>query len=168
MDGERVMSPIKAYLDTCIVSGLAKGDLKAQDTSALLTLLESHKAGRVALVTARLAHDEISKIPDSYRSRHSMIYNLLADVPMAETTIRTPPFKPTSLPYGVEKAPLLEKLEAILPDKADAEHVYQAARSGVSYLITVDHKTMLSRAGAVQNFCGVRLVSPVVFRNLIK
>jgi hypothetical protein len=66
-------------------------------------------------------------------ARDTVIYSLLADVPLVDPTVRTPPFKPTSYPYGLEPAPLLEKLEAILPDKADAEHVYQAVRNGTPY-----------------------------------
>jgi predicted nucleic acid-binding protein len=160
------MNPRKVYLDTCIVSGLAKEDLSVDDTSALLAILEAHKAGRLALVTSRLAHDEIAKIPEQHRARHTVIYSLLADVPMAETRVRTPPFKPTSFPHGVEQAPLLEKLEAIL-DKADAEHVYQAARNGVTYVITVDRKTMLARADAVQQLRGIRLVGPIEFQKSV-
>jgi hypothetical protein len=128
-----VANLLKAYLDSCVVSGLAKDELSAEDTSALVMILEAHKAGRIALVSSKLVQDEIAKIPAAYRLRHTVIYSLLADVPLVDPTVRTPPFKPTSYPYGLEPAPLLEKLEAILPDKADAEHVYQAVRNGTPY-----------------------------------
>lgn len=55
--------------------------------------------------------------------------------------------------------PSLERLEAVL-DAADAEHVYQAARNEVAYLITVDRRTMLSHADKALHLSGVRLVSP--------
>jgi hypothetical protein len=157
----------KPYLDTCVVSGLAKNELPTDVTSALLAILEVHKAGRIALVTSKLVHDEISKIPTAHCLLHTVIYSLLADVPLVDMTVRSPPFKPTSFPFGVESAPLLEKLEVFLPDKKDAEHVYQAVRNGASFVITVDRKTMLKHAEAVWKLCGVRLVSPVEFQSIV-
>jgi hypothetical protein len=78
-----------------------------QPMTHLLAILEAHKAGLVALVASKLVHDEISKLPEKYRLRHTVIYSLLANVPSADTTVRTPPFTPQSFPYGTEKAPLL-------------------------------------------------------------
>lgn len=132
----------------------------------MLEILEKRKKGEVELMTSELLRDEIAKIPDEYRRLHSVVYLLLADVPIMPTTIRTPPFKPNSFPYGNEKAPLLERLESLL-DVADAGHVYQALRNGIDYVITVDRKTMLSRAEAVQRESGARLVSPIEFLRVL-
>lgn len=70
------MCGIRAYLDTCIVSGLAKGDLTAENEAALLQILQARKNGSVELFTSEVARDEISKIPIEYRTIHSIIYAL--------------------------------------------------------------------------------------------
>jgi hypothetical protein len=78
------MEPLVAYLDTCIVSGLAKGDLAQADTEALLEVLQRHKHGAVSLVTSRVTKEEIDCIPKKYRLPHEVIYNLLADLPVVK------------------------------------------------------------------------------------
>ena len=88
------MCPARAYLDTCIVSGLAKGDLTSDNVAALLCILEARKAGLVELFTSEVVREEISKIPLEHRTRHSFIYGLLADVPSASTHFQIPPFRP--------------------------------------------------------------------------
>ena len=79
------MAPPKAYLETCIVSGLAKGDLAAAELLALLRILQAGKAGRVELITSDVVNAEIDRIPAHYRTPHAAIYNLLTDVPTAPT-----------------------------------------------------------------------------------
>jgi hypothetical protein len=74
---------MRAYLDTCIVSGLAKGDLGPDEAAALLRILEARKLGRVELVTSNIANGKISRIPEAHRTLHAVIYNLLADVKAA-------------------------------------------------------------------------------------
>lgn len=59
--------------------------------------------------------------------------------------------------------PLLVALQKLLPDAVDAAHIFQAAKNGVGYLITVDQRTMLKHADAVSQLCGVRLANPVQF-----
>lgn len=163
----RRMSRPRAYVDTCIVSGLAKGELSTTDVDALRHILEAHKTGRIELIASPLVRKEIEKIPAEYRSAHSVIYNLLADVPLAKTQQRTPPFRPIDFPFGLRKAPLLEKLEALLPDETDAEHVFHAVNSGVRYLLTVDRRTMVARSDAVSRLCGVQLLDPCAFRERV-
>jgi hypothetical protein len=67
-----VANLLKAYLDSCVVSGLAKDELSAEDTSALVMILEAHKAGRIALVSSKLVQDEIAKIPPGCPKRHPL------------------------------------------------------------------------------------------------
>lgn len=155
------MCAARAYLDTCIVSGLAKGDLSTADEGALLRILEARKTGSVELFTSDVAREEISRIPIQYRTRHSIIYSLLADVPLARTHYRIPPFRPA--PMFIRQDPLLMDLERLLPDSADALHVFHAAKAGLPYLITVDRRTLLNHASAVLQLSSVHLVTPVEF-----
>ena len=159
------MSTTRAYLDTCIVSGLAKGDLGSETQAALLRILEARKVGRVELVTSEVTRSELAAIPEVHRGSHSAIYYLLADVPLAPAEYRIPPFKPA--PMFRRRDKLLLALEALLPDAADASHAFQAARSMASYLITTDRRTMLKHADAVEALCNLKLVNPSQFENSV-
>ena len=77
------MELLTAYLDTCIVSGLAKEDLAQPDLEALLKGLQKHKNEALSLVTPRVTKEEIDHIPKEYRLKHEVIYNLLSDLPVA-------------------------------------------------------------------------------------
>jgi hypothetical protein len=158
---------VKAYLDTCIVSGLAKNDLSADDSAALLRILQAHKLGTLELVASDLVRGEISKIPENYRPPHSVIYNLLKDVPLVPSHQRTPPFRPTDFPFGVRPDPLLMRLVEILPDADDAAHIYQAAKNDVRYVITADKRTMVRHSVAVTNLSGVTILTPVEFERVV-
>jgi len=79
------VSSLNAYLDTCIVSGIIKKDLKPEQQEAILKLLEYRKNGIVSMVTSKIAKDEIEKIPEKYRYEHQMTYLLIADVPVCRT-----------------------------------------------------------------------------------
>ena len=155
------MCAVRAYLDTCIVSGLAKGDLAAAEESALLRILQARKSGSVDLLTSEIALTEISRIPTEHRSRHSIIYGLLADVPLARTYYRIPPFRPA--PMFRRQDPLLKSLESLLPDAVDAQHVFQAAKADLKYFLTVDRQTLLRHAAAVHTLCQVKVVTPLEF-----
>ena len=55
------MAIVRVYLETCIVSGLARVDLQPADASALIRVLEARKAGRVELVTSQVAKAELNR-----------------------------------------------------------------------------------------------------------
>jgi hypothetical protein len=59
-----------AYLDTCIVSGLVKGDLQPAQETALLRILEARKRGDLQLVTSETTKTEIDQIPEQHRRLH--------------------------------------------------------------------------------------------------
>jgi len=155
------MCSARAYLDTCIVSGLAKGDLKPDSVDALRAILADWNAGKVELFTSDVVRQEILKIPPEHRARHSDIYGWFSEVPLASTHFRIPPFRP--LPMFRRKDRLLASLERLLPDAPDAQHVFQTSKAGLPYLITVDRRTLLNHAASVLKLCSVRLVTPVGF-----
>lgn len=161
------MTASRAYLDTCIVSGLAKDDLVPADASALLRILEARKAGRVELVTSDVANAEIKRIPEAYRTRHAVIYNLLADVPTVATHRTDSGLTLMGVGGGRREDRLFTELKSLLPDVGDAEHVFQAAKNNVAFLITVDRRSFLSHSAAVARLCGVQLITPIAFEEAV-
>ena len=61
---------------------------------------------------------------------------------------------------GQRTDPLFKSLKAILPDEDDARHVFQAAKNGVQYFLTVDERTILRHRQAVEQCCELKAVDP--------
>lgn len=156
-----------AYLDTCIVSGLAREDLNASETAALLRILQARKRGEVAIVTSEVARNEIAQVPDPHRARHEMIYNLLNDVPAAATHRTEAGLLLMGVGGGRREDPLFTALKAALPDAVDAEHVFQAAKNNVHFFITADRRTMVRHATPVEQLCGVKILTPIEFEQAV-
>lgn len=153
----------RAYLDTCIVSGLAKSDLKDVDRSALLRILQDAKAGKLDLVTSEVTATELERIPDEYKNLHEVIYNLLLNVPSVRTHRSDSGLTMMGVGGGSREDPLFGQLKQMLPDLGDAEHTFQAAMSKVEYLITVDGRSFLRFADEVSRLCEVRIITPPTF-----
>ena len=152
------MAKVKAYLDTCVVSGLAKAYIGTADIAALQRILEAREVGALDLVTSELTQQELNHIPAKYRLPHSTIYSLLTHVPLAPEHRLLPPFTPAPM-FRREDA-LLTSLSAILPDAKDAAHAFQAVKNSADFLITVDYRTFRSHAAEVERLCGLRIVGP--------
>jgi len=58
----------KGYLDTCIVSGLVKNDLGAEQESALRRILEARDRGVIEIVTSEVTKAEIDRIHPQHRA----------------------------------------------------------------------------------------------------
>ena len=58
---------------------------------------------------------------------------------------------------------LFISLRSLLPDVEDAMHVFQAAKNGVGFLITADHRTLVRFSADIERLCGVIVRSPVAF-----
>jgi hypothetical protein len=56
-----------AYLDTCLLSALVKGDIPQSELNALKDLLVRFKRGEVSLFCSSAVEDELKKIPEAYR-----------------------------------------------------------------------------------------------------
>ena len=152
--------PPTAYLDTCIVSGLAKEDLSDEELDALLRILEEYKGNNVHLVTSDLTKRELDKIPARYRRKHSAIYSLLCDVPIVRLFRRDPRLDLLGVGDGVRVHTIFARLNTELPDETDAQHIYQAARNEAGYFLTTDRRTVLSKKEQIEDICGVKAVSP--------
>jgi hypothetical protein len=156
----------RAYLDTCIVSGLAKADLAPVEQDAVMYLLQAHKQGELKLVTSEVTAREISQIPEEFRRAHSVVYSLLSDVPTVLLGSTTS-LSLMGTPGPGREDPMFENLKCLLPDPQDAEHVFQAAQNGVQYFVTVDRSTMLKHAAKVESACKVKLVAPSTLKGLV-
>jgi hypothetical protein len=157
------VAPLTAYLDTCIISGLARWDLPARDLAALQCILAARKCGEVSLVTSNIAKTEIDRVPQAYRAAHGVIYNLLADVPAARFWRTDTGLMLMGVGGGRRQDPLFISLKSLLPDAEDAMHVFQATKNSVGFLITTDCRTLIRFSGDIERLCGIIVLSPVAF-----
>jgi hypothetical protein len=151
---------LSAYLDTCLVSGLAKEDLRADEAQALLEVLKLQRSGRIQVVTSDVTAKEIERIPREHRIRHEVIYNLLAALPMASRHSTNSGLMLMGVGGGSREHPIAAALKRILPDEPDVDHLYQASRNNVQYFVTVDDRTIRRYAKEVKAACGVEVVFP--------
>jgi hypothetical protein len=155
----------KAYLDTCIISGMAKQDIAAAEQTALLTILQRQKSGEVALVTSDMARREIDAIPEQHRLKHQFIYNLIVEVPIAKAFRIDTGLMLMGVGGGRRLVKEMAQLTTLLKDEADASHIYQAFKNEVSIFLTVDERTVLSKAREIEGICGVKAMMPSGFVN---
>lgn len=151
---------IKAYLDTCIVSGLAKEDLPSAEQMALLIILRFHKSGDVQLVTSILVKEEIDKIPEEHRMRHEIVYNLLANIPVSQVSWTDSGLTLMGVGGGKKVDSLYLELKALLPDELDAQHIFQAVKSGAKYFVTTDNHTILKYREALITKYNLSVIAP--------
>ena len=151
---------IKAYFDTCIISGLAKDDLDRAQQAALLEVLRIHKSGRVQLVTSELAQEEISRIPEQHRIRHEVIYNLIANIPVTRVKWIDSGLSLLGVGGGSRFDPLYLELRAIFPDELDAQHIFQALKSEADYFVTTDNRTTLRHRKDLESKYILKIVAP--------
>ena len=158
------IDPLSVYLDTCIISGLAKEDLRKEEYMALKEILVLRKTGKVQLVTSPIAKAELEKIPEALRIKHEVIYNLLSDVPIKRFRSITG-LSPIGVPgfgYGRLNRDYL-RLRQLLTDEEDAKHLYQAIRNGIQVFLTTDFRTILRKRAIVEKSFSIKLRSPTEF-----
>jgi hypothetical protein len=153
----------RACVDTCIISGLAKEDLPRLEQEALYEILRLHKAGACFLMPSEVAKEEIERLPPAVRGKHDAIYSLLSNVPTAPTHATDGGFGIVGGHWPQRQDPLLNHLMQILPDRKDAEHLFQAAKSNVSYFITTDQRTILRFSAELKDKIGITAVLPSQF-----
>lgn len=151
-----------AYLDTCLVSALVKRDIEERELNALVEILLRFERAELALVCSDAVEDELAKIPSDDRRPHLQQLRVFERIPRLAPggiTRLSPMGMPAPNPYRA----LWDKLQALLPDNDDAEHVFITWTNRIDYLVTVDSRTMLRHKTAVQALCGVWLVLPTEF-----
>lgn len=150
---------ISIYLDTCIVSGLAKGDIPAADLNAMEWILREHRVRNLRLSTSPVTRMELEKIPARFRIAHSAIYGLLDVVPAQLSFGFWNNEKAIEDPYWW----IYERLSWLLPDEIDVYHVLFAIKAGIHHFVTTDSRTILKHRKILLRDFDVRAMSPRVF-----
>jgi hypothetical protein len=150
----------KAYIDTCVISGLAKEDIAQEEQTALLNILKAQKSGDLKLVTSDLTRRELENIPSEYRQKHEVIYNLVADVPIAKAFRRDSGLMLMGVGGGVRLVKEMAQLTTLLQDENDAAHIYQSYKNEINHFITVDSRTIISQKEKIEKICGVLVMLP--------
>jgi len=153
---------MKAYFDTNIVSGIAKGDIEPEELRAAEQLLALFEDGKINLFTSHVTKNEIGKIPLGYRTKHENVLRTLESLPTADyLALDIMRLNPASL--GVMQHTIFEKLLELLKDKEDAMHIFQSSQNDIVDFVTVDYKTILSKKKDIFNICGVDVACPTEF-----
>ena len=155
--------PRPAYLDTCAVSGLVKGELSSADSQAFVTIADAVRRSDVTLWASTVMKREIDQIPDPFRQKHLDAYNALRIV-RASATTNWIDDRSNSTSYGEPTVhPTFKLLTQIVSDRTDAEHLFQAKMSGAEDFITTDRRTILSKASELRSRLGINACSPAQF-----
>ena len=147
-------------MDTCIVSGLATEDLVPEEQHAVYKILRLHKEQKLRLVTSSVVKEEIDAIPEHARAKHDVIYNLLSGVPGVRFAWTDSGLTLLGVGGGRREDPLYREVKGILPDEPDAQHLFQAIKSGADYFVTTDKRTILRFADTVKSKYDIQLVTP--------
>ena len=162
------------YLDTNVISGLAKGEYSDSVAEALVHITVLSKNGHIDLYTSEITADELELIPDKCRRQHFVIYNLIKNVaqPRARRVRHHYIFgEPWIINWGIipnGSAALQQELEALIPAKKNTEKVQARSRdiahlcrfkqSGLDYFLTEDHSSILCHKDRLLEL-GIRTVS---------
>ena len=149
---------MKAYLDTNIISAIAKRDASPRELVAIEQLRDLFNSGKIKLTRSDVCKAEIDKIPEKFRRDHEKIYKQILDVPVADYLALDLFFMPGSL--GVKQNTIFKRLLEILKDKEDAKHILHAHKNSVFKFITLDRRTILSRKTEIYSICNVEVLLP--------
>jgi predicted nucleic acid-binding protein len=150
-----------AYLDTCLVIGLAKEDLRRVEQAALDELTNMWGDGRLKLVTSDVTHEEILHVPEGVRTRHDATLERLATIPtVAEAIPRVVTNRPGSRIVGPLPHPDMAELRTLLRDDADARHLFQAIQGDVDFFVTDDQRSIVSKAAEIEARHSIKLRLP--------
>ena len=149
----------KAYIDTCIISGIVKSDLKSTDQEAVQHICTLFTEGKLQLCGSTVARDEIDRIPSEYRAPHTAVYNVL-DIVRGSTFEWIEEGTPSSVDRRTDIDPIYIELRNLLPDENDARHLYLAKKNGAAAFITADENTILVHAEKLKNDHGITAMNP--------
>ena len=155
-------------MDTCIVSGLARNDLKEAEFDSLMSLLKKYKDGLIHITTSEVTIAEIKKIPIQFQTQHNIIYNLISNVPTAQKYNTNSGLTLMGCGGGSTKDVLYVALENILPDKEDAEHIFQAIKNNATHFLTTDEKTIIKFKKDIENLAKISIMTPSQLINALE
>src|SRR6266481_6082152 len=112
-------------VDTCVISGLARNDMKPEDAAAFCEMAAMVSDSKLTIWASTVAREEIDKVPVQFRQAHLDQYNALRTIRASNATwVNT---DPGSTGYGtVVQHPDYKRFRSILKDENDARLVFQA------------------------------------------
>ena len=153
---------MKAYLDTDIVSAIAKDDYP-KESAALDLLLASAEAGKVAIVASELTRKEIERYQGQQSKSIQRVYSLLGKVTFVEDHtvlgFHTDPYFGDSSPL-VEDDRISSTLRQMGLERTDAHHLMLAIRANCEVFLTCDEKTILSKRAPIEARFPIKLMKP--------
>jgi len=162
MTSRSVNVTVAAYLDTCVISGCVKNELKASERVAFEAILTAYLNNKIDLLRSAIVEQEIAAIPECYRAPHQTLLLSLLSIPVPPvgglTRVGSGMFAMAN-----PKRLLWRRLSDVLPDENDQRHLFVAACNRVRFFITIDNRTILSRRLKVYEACGVEPVTPAEF-----
>jgi predicted nucleic acid-binding protein len=153
--------PLRLYVDTCVLSAVANGELSPIERAAVQTVNELSHSSAVTLFTSHVALEEISRIPEPYFARHVQQYDALGKV---SSDLTWEEFNPATEVTDLEvEKPVYEELRTLLPDENDAQHLAQAKLGGIDHVLTLDGKTIIRYARELRDRFGILVFRPSEF-----
>ena len=159
--------PRPAYLDTCVISALAKGELSPADSAGFVAISRAVDRSDLTLCASTVAKREIDQIPQAFRQTHLTEYNALRILRGSASTnwIDDRAASPT---FGQPRIhPTFDGFTKVVSDRADAEHLFQAKVNGVTDFITTDRRTILNKAPQLRAAFGINAYSPAEYHALV-
>ncbi len=150
MDSRTTAVPL-ILLDTNIVSGLAKGDLPAQEARAVVEIVGMMTRSDVTLAGTTVMRDELNGIPEPARAAHDAVYRTLR---ILKTNSGVTWLDPNT--GAIQQNPVYQRLCDVLPNEADARMIAIGVEHNQEYLMTHDQRTIISRRSAVEAACPIK------------
>jgi len=145
-------------LDTSVISGFVKRDMKPHDAAAFAKIADMAQKGALTIVGSTVTKEELDRIPDSFRAAHLQEYQTLQKIRGSNVTWLDT--NPSSTGFGAAvEHPDYRALRGILRDENDARLAFQGKMAGVTAFLTVDYASVLNKSGLLASH-GVNAVSP--------
>jgi hypothetical protein len=141
------------YFDNCLIGAIVKEDHPAE-AGALSTLVTAIQTNTLRGVASTESLGEIERLPPEHRGRHEEVWQQFECLPALDI----PWIAAGSTSLSTD--PDYEVLRRLLPDETDRHHVLFAAKHGVKYFATVDRRTILVHAPALEARFGIRFGTP--------
>lgn len=152
--------PLRVYVDTCVLSAVAKSELPSVEHTAWDQIAGMVQSSAVTLFSSRVALEEIGVIPPAHRGPHIVQYDAVAKV---SSDITYEEYNSAiEMPEEAEE-PLFSELRDSLPDENDARHLAHAKLDGIAHVLTLDGKTILKYRTRLRDRFGILVFRPSEF-----
>lgn len=152
--------PLRVYVDTNVLSAVAKGELPAIEQAAFDAVAALVRSSAVTLLSSPVTLEEMNLIPPAHRGPHIFQYDAVAKVSSEITWYELDPA--IEMLDEVED-PVFIELRDFLPDENDARHLAHAKLEGIDHTLTLDRRTILRYAPQLRDRFGMMVYKPSEF-----